>query len=381
MAQAISILHSSDITSTAIGPGEMDQGALTNAMIACARADRWEEGLNLLQLYGVKTPRKTNSISVVALNAIMAACGRKGRPDVAFSVLNDMERYGIKPDERSYRSVVVACNQAEHQKRRLLASSSGKDKIGNEDEAEPTFQWWEASVALLRRMREDGLQPDIQTFSSCISACEAAGQWQRALAILQSMIDSNPEGNEAKFLNLFCFNAAISSCEKGGAWVEALEVYERMISYGGPLQPNFVTLSSLVLALANAGQKELADSKYLEGLTKLRIVKPWRTTRDSNGDAIKAKDLHKFNAAMACSAVRGFLDPLLKRGEDSVIEEDLIIIVGKGLRSAEEAILLPTLQELLRKEYGIYAEADAGNKGRIVIKSKELRELIAGRSW
>ena len=229
---------------------------------------------------------RSTSISVVALNAVMASCGRKGRPDMAFSILNDMERYGVKPDERSYRSVIVACNQAEHQKRREQRASSNYNSIPD-NKNEHSFQWWEACITLLRRMREDGLQPDIQTFSSCISACEAAGQWQRALAILQSMIDTSSEGEETEFLNLFCFNAAISSCEKGGAWVEALEIYERMISYGGLLKPNFVTLSSIVLALANAGQKELAESKYTEGV-KMKIVNPWRTTKSSSGRSIKA---------------------------------------------------------------------------------------------
>lgn len=228
---------------------------------------------------------RSSSLSVVPLNAVMAACGRNGRPDIAVSILNEMEKkYGVKPDQRSYRSAIIACNQAEHYRRRQNHTSSSPVHR-RQQQWDPEFQWWECSLALLRRMKEDGLRPDIQILSSCISACEAAGQWQRALGVLQSMIDDNPGNRE--FLNLFCFNAAISSCEKGGAWVEALEIYERMLSYGGSLQPNFVTLSSLVLALDNAGQKELAESKYTEG-TKLKIVNPWRTTRDANGQRLKA---------------------------------------------------------------------------------------------
>ena len=122
-------------------------------------------------------------------------------------------RYGVKPDQRSYRSAIIACNQAEHQERRSHKDSAfcvaEKARL-----AEPTFEWWECALALLRRMKEDGLKPDIQTLSSCISACEAAGLWQRALGVLQSVIDENEENQDRKFLNLFCFNAAISSCEK-----------------------------------------------------------------------------------------------------------------------------------------------------------------------
>ena len=310
----------------------------------------------------------------------MASAGRNGRADMAISILNDMHRYGVKPDERSYRSVIVACNQAQHQKRRHLRSCDSCNDVGvTETQASSTFEWWESSLALLRRMREEGLQPDIQTFSSCISACEAAGQWQRALTILQSMID-NSGGKESEFLNLFCFNAAISSCEKGGAWVEALEIYERMISYGGLLTPNFVTLSSLVLALANAGQKELAESKYIEGV-KMKIVNPWRMTIDSMGRSVKAMDLHKFNSALASSAVRSYLDSLLVKGRHLTIHDDLIIIVGKGLRSTEEPILLPTIQKLLISEYGLAVYSEKENAGRLIIKAAALRGVVAGRSW
>ena len=42
-------------------------------MIACAKADRWEEGLNLLLLYGVKTKRSELLSRAVAAPAVMNA--------------------------------------------------------------------------------------------------------------------------------------------------------------------------------------------------------------------------------------------------------------------------------------------------------------------
>lgn len=51
---ATTILHTSDIVEGATaGPGQVDQIALSNAIIACAKANEFEEGLNLLQLYGL----------------------------------------------------------------------------------------------------------------------------------------------------------------------------------------------------------------------------------------------------------------------------------------------------------------------------------------
>jgi hypothetical protein len=50
---AATILHTSDIVEGTSGPGKIDQIALSNAIIACCKADQFEEGLNLLQLYGI----------------------------------------------------------------------------------------------------------------------------------------------------------------------------------------------------------------------------------------------------------------------------------------------------------------------------------------
>ena len=225
----------------------------------------------------------SKTVSVAAMNSLIAACGRGHRPDLALAVLYEMEAvFRLRPDERSYRSAVVACNQAQHDRmrRRRIDETESEDIMG--------VEWWECAVSLLRRMKESGLNPDVQTFSSAISACESAGEWQRALGILQTMMDASAEEAACSPKpNLYCFNAAISACEKGGAWVEAVDLYERMLNEGGSLKPNFVTLNSLIVALEKSGQKELAQSKFIEG-TQLQIVNPWRKTSSGSGERVNA---------------------------------------------------------------------------------------------
>ena len=59
------------------------------------------------------------TVTVDAINSIIAAAGRCGRPDVSVKILNEISpKYFLKPNERSYRSAIIACNQAEHEKRR-----------------------------------------------------------------------------------------------------------------------------------------------------------------------------------------------------------------------------------------------------------------------
>ena len=50
--EAITILHTSDVVESASGPGKVDQVALGHAIVACSKANEFEEGLTLLQLYG-----------------------------------------------------------------------------------------------------------------------------------------------------------------------------------------------------------------------------------------------------------------------------------------------------------------------------------------
>ena len=375
---ALSLLHTSDIVRGGEGPALVEPGALCNAMLACSKADKWEESLQLLRLYGGKRA------STCAVNSLIAACGRGGRADMSMEVLYEMEQYGLQPDERSYRNAIIACNQAEHEQRR----SNHRRLNGSEERPlQEGFGWWECAISLLRRMKESGLRPDTPTLSSAISSCEAARQWQLALEILQSAMDEEFEDDDTSGhgLNLYCFNAALAACEKGGAWVEALEIYERMKEQGGQeLRPNIVTLSSLILALDNAGQKELAVSMLEEGLQRKFVKSPWRFTADSaSGKSIRAIDLHSFCCAMTRAAIRSHMDSLMLLTDSHAPElaEDLTIIVGKGLRSEEDPVLKKTVLSLLETEYGITADIDSQNAGRLLVRSDKLRQFVASRSW
>jgi tetratricopeptide (TPR) repeat protein len=336
---------------------------------------------------------------------------------MAIQVLNDMEsgeqpgRGQVLPDERSFRNAIIACNQAEHALRRQeQLQRDGRHRKASKHKdcsnlSNGLFEWWECALSLLRRMQENGLSPDIQTLSSAISACEAAGQWQRALGVLQSILDDseNAQKDPDDGLNLYCFNAAMSACQKGGAWVECLEIYEKLKSHGGALSPNSVSLSSLVLACEEAGQKELAVDKYREGLKCGIIPSPWRTTTMMAASAatprnatnqrrvavpVRAMDLHHYSAAMAKAAARSYLDSLLASRSSPVIgDTGWMIIVGRGLRSRDnEPVLFPTLRRLLEEEYGIEVKkAKPGdgeyNAGRIVVTADTLRQFVASKSW
>jgi pentatricopeptide repeat protein len=375
---ALSLLHTSDILDGA-GPGLIEPGALCNAMLACSKAGEWEESLQLLRLYGERS-----EISILAVNSLIAACGRAGRPDMSMEILYEIEGWGMKLDSRSYRIAIIACNQAEHSYRRTLPqrqqnTQSNRTQNKHAVKGKIGFEWWECAISLLRRMQENGLQPDTPTLSSVISACEAAGEWQRALFILQSAM--NHDASAA--LNVYCFNAAIAACEKGGAWVEALEIYEKMKEQGGSeLRPNLVTISSLILALDNAGQKEFAVNIYREGIRKQFIQSPWRTTKDTiSEEPILALDLHSYTAAMTRAALRNHMNTLLRQGKIDV-GSDLIIIVGQGHHSMDgRPVLKDAVLSLFETEFGIVGLVDERNLGRVTIPASHLQQHVSRNRW
>ncbi|KAG7362725.1 PPR: pentatricopeptide repeat domain containing protein [Nitzschia inconspicua] len=382
--EAVELLHISDIVEGASGPGLIDQIALSHVLIACSKANEFDEGLSLLQLYGIpveRMPAGIPSMMVGAINALIASAGRGGCPEVSLAILNDMKsQYGIIPDARSYRSAIIACNQAQHGKKIYGRKIDGENDVTHE--SGPVVEWWEISLSLLYRMDEDGLTPDVQTYSSVISACEAAGQWQRALSVLQSLIEDaesqDPECDSTS-LNLYCWNAAISACEKGGAWVEALDLYERMLETDA-IMPNVVTMNSLLEALEKFGQRELAQTKYEEGL-ELGIVNPWRRTKSATGKPILALDFHSFSSAMTKAALRHVIDTWLDESDTTGgLHSELVIVTGKGLNSASEPVLRKTVTDLLQ-EYGIEGKVDETNAGRVIVDVRNLLECFDSRSW
>jgi pentatricopeptide repeat protein len=89
--QALVILHATNCTITSVSwgseariivlPSSTDATSVSSAMLACSKADQWQESLKLWRAFtdddgGDK--RDHASISLLALNSLIAACGRHG---------------------------------------------------------------------------------------------------------------------------------------------------------------------------------------------------------------------------------------------------------------------------------------------------------------
>eukprot|EP00438_Fugacium_kawagutii_P002059 Skav212340 [mRNA] locus=scaffold1488:128703:136906:+ [translate_table: standard] len=97
---------------------------------------------------------------------------------------------------------------------------------------------WLAAVASVVDclMRLLGLQPNVITCSSLISACEKAGRWQEALHVLEELPSCQVRAN------VISYNAAIRSFEE--RWQRALQLAEELRS--GGLSADVITVNSVI---------------------------------------------------------------------------------------------------------------------------------------
>ena len=96
------------------------------------------------------------------------------------------------------------------------------------------------------------LQPNLVSFNSAISSCEAAGEWQVAVSLLESI------GSSPYQADLLTYNSLISASGKSEQWQLALFLFHQLPRKG--LTPDVVTFSAAISAMEkNAnGQHALA---------------------------------------------------------------------------------------------------------------------------
>ena len=94
------------------------------------------------------------------------------------------------------------------------------------------------------------MRPNAIVYSSAISACGSAGEWRRALDLLDEMISLGISPNT------ITYNAAIQACERSGVWREAVRLFESMGAAG--VERDAISYNCVVRACERGGQFELA---------------------------------------------------------------------------------------------------------------------------
>ncbi|CAM9780566.1 unnamed protein product, partial [Hapterophycus canaliculatus] len=181
---------------------------------------------------------------VVSYSAAITACGNSGEWRRALALLRVMREQGVPPNVVSYNAAAHACvgGRRRNRESRLNDASANAKPPGAEKDG------WVLILDLMAEMREEGVDADVFTFSTAITACGNAGEWEQALVLLEEMgealeqqqlqaVDETQQRRRRPAApDVVSVNAAIAACGRAGQWERALDLLDRMTAraMGGP---------------------------------------------------------------------------------------------------------------------------------------------------
>ncbi|CAE8643987.1 unnamed protein product, partial [Polarella glacialis] len=182
----------------------LNEVALGAVLAACGRRGRWQECLALL--------RKGEPRSVFGCNAALLACERRNEWVPALALLRDFEVLRAAPDAVSVNTAVSACgkaaewswatnvlrelSRAARLRTDVIGVNSAMSSLGTASE-------WRTAIHLLLDLRTQGLQA---TASSCNAVCKAfadVAMWRPALLLLEAMCASFCSSSSSANYNIY----------------------------------------------------------------------------------------------------------------------------------------------------------------------------------
>lgn len=103
-------------------------------------------------------------------------------------------------------------------------------------------QRWAVGLALLKRMRQQGHEPDRHAATAMIAACGKARRWRESLRLL----------DELRSPCAACYTAAASACGRAGVWDVALGLLDRMDRRG--VKPDAKALQTIAWSVGRGGR-------------------------------------------------------------------------------------------------------------------------------
>eukprot|EP00434_Breviolum_minutum_P009870 symbB.v1.2.008696.t1/scaffold543.1/size336731/9 len=238
-------------------------------------------------------------------------------------------------------------------------------------------------------MPEGRVVPNVVTYGAIISACEKGGQWQRALALFQTMLE------EKVVPNVVIYGAIISACEKGGQWQRALALFQTMPEE--KVVPNVVIYGAIISAFAR-------DDQWQQSLAMLNLMIDLQVERDivtysalldcpsiqSSGVCASLfreflpllrditvleeleVDVHSLSEGSTCLTLKWWLATTVKNILVRKKSLTCRIVTGWGkTRKAWDISDLRAAALAMLKNLGLQAQIDPRNPGRLLLFLKE----------
>lgn len=204
---------------------------------------------------------------IEAYSSAMRACVRSRRHSQAVQMLCEMWRDGPEPDHSAYLAALKACNYGylwEWALRIVQEAASRGHALRREayDMALGAchFQQWESSLWLLERMRQEGVDPAMSSYSRAVTACWKSGRSDEGKQLLEDMLGLQVEPD------LLFYQSTVRACGMAGQWEQALSLLRESQAAGIESSPRLFTDGIVILAKSGrwqAAQALLAEAHSL----------------------------------------------------------------------------------------------------------------------
>lgn len=296
--------------------GIFDTSSYNCVMHACRGEGQWQKATAILDrmLSGDKVTRLGGEVRTVpppdacSFTSAIAACGAVGEADRALEVLRSMYDAGVIPTVVAFNAAIAAVARGIHRQRNVTKNTkeakpsevareetgrpsggSGSDSRASTvagslatDEvtagAEATRDSWKRASDLVAEMRDVGVVPNTSSYNAVLAACQKAGAWEDALAVLEEMKrgttnrpggpaiaeegshSSSPPviwiGDTVPSPDVVSFNTAIGACGRADRWQEAVHLLDELSTHD--LSPDAVSYNMAAVACARVRKWSLA---------------------------------------------------------------------------------------------------------------------------
>mmetsp|Transcript_132652 Transcript_132652/g.424478 ORF Transcript_132652/g.424478 Transcript_132652/m.424478 type:complete len:863 (-) Transcript_132652:68-2656(-) len=176
-----------------------------------------------------------------AYTILVSSLAKRGLVKLVERALKDMEASGYPPNVFAYSAAISASEK-----------SAKKD---------PEGQQWLTALDLLGRLRNSGTPPNAVAYNAAISTCGKNGHWQAALQLFADLERRDSIEEEDRPTEV-TYAAVMDAFKRAGQWEKAVALKEFMIQ--GDFRGNLITWSTCIHACERAEQPKLAMKVYGE---------------------------------------------------------------------------------------------------------------------
>ncbi|KAG8650242.1 hypothetical protein MANES_07G016500v8 [Manihot esculenta] len=185
--------------------------------------------MKALEIYN-NIPDESIKSNVFICNSVLSCLIRSGKFDISTKLFHKMKQNGLTPDVITYSTLLAGCMKVKH----------GYSK----------------ALDLVQELKYNGLQMDSIMYGTLLAVCASNDQWEAAESYFNQMKD---EGHSP---NLFHYSPLLNAYASGGHYKKAEELVQDMKSLG--LVPNKVIWTTLLKVYVKGGLFEKSRELLLE---------------------------------------------------------------------------------------------------------------------